>query len=43
MIRAKAQRMHELLATFCPDMNDEFWENVRQVKRNNDRPEERDG
>jgi hypothetical protein len=42
VLRAKAERMRELLAAFCPEMNDAFWETVRKTKRNNDRPEERE-
>jgi hypothetical protein len=42
VLRAKAERMRELLAAFCPDVNDAFWKTVRYTKRNNDRPEARE-
>jgi hypothetical protein len=32
-INSKVERMKELLARFCPEMNDEFWEKVRRMKR----------
>ena len=39
---AKAELMRALLAAFCPEVNDDFWKTVRSIKRNNDRPEERE-
>lgn len=33
VLKAKVVRMKELLAKFCPDMNDKFWERVRLMKR----------
>lgn len=33
VLNAKVERMKELLATFCPDMNNTFWEKAAQVKR----------
>jgi hypothetical protein len=33
VLHAKVERMRELLARFCPEMNDTFWENVRAMKR----------
>src|SRR5204863_9871526 len=33
VLRAKVQRMRELLAEFCPAVNDEFWEKARKLKR----------
>ena len=42
VLRAKAERMRELLAAFCPEMDEAFWKTVRNTKRNNDRPEARE-
>jgi len=42
ILAAKAERMRELLAEFCPEMNEAFWKTVRTTKRNNDRPEARE-
>jgi hypothetical protein len=36
VLKAKVQRMNELLMSFCPSMNDQFWEKVRNVKRTDD-------
>jgi hypothetical protein len=33
VVEAKAKRMRELLAAFCPEMDARFWEGVRRVKR----------
>jgi len=33
VIHAKVDCMRELLARFCPELNDKFWEKVRQTKR----------
>src|SRR5262245_30313681 len=33
VVNAKAKRMRELLAAFCPEMDARFWEGVRRVKR----------
>lgn len=33
VLRAKVQRMKELMAQFCPDMNEAFWQSVSQAKR----------
>jgi len=33
VLKAKVARLRELLVSFCPDMNDEFWEKVRKMKR----------
>lgn len=33
VIHAKVDRMKDQLAKFCPEMNDRFWERVRQTKR----------
>jgi hypothetical protein len=33
VLKAKFERMRELLSTFCPEMNDKFWNKVRAVKR----------
>ncbi len=33
VIHAKVERMRELLARFCPELNDKFWDTVRQTKR----------
>jgi hypothetical protein len=32
-IRAKVEQMKVLLAAFCPEMNDDFWEKVRTTNR----------
>ena len=42
VLAAKAERMRELLAAFCPEMNAAFWDTVRAKTRNNDRPEPRE-
>jgi hypothetical protein len=42
ILAAKAERMRELLTEFCPEMNEAFWNTVRTMKRNNDRPEARE-
>jgi hypothetical protein len=33
VLKAKVERMKELLVKFCPDVNDRFWEKVGKVKR----------
>jgi hypothetical protein len=33
VIRAKVLRMKQLLAAFCPDVNEGFWQKVREFKR----------
>jgi hypothetical protein len=33
VINAKVERMKDQLAKFCPEMNNEFWERVRKIKR----------
>jgi putative zinc-binding metallo-peptidase len=33
VLNAKVERMKELLARFCPEMNDKFWEKVRMTQR----------
>ena len=33
VLSAKVGVMKELLAKFCPKMNDEFWQKVRAMKR----------
>ncbi|MEQ1893599.1 MAG: hypothetical protein ABL998_13730 [Planctomycetota bacterium] len=33
VIRAKVERMRKLLATFCPDVDEKFWERVRKKAR----------
>lgn len=33
VLGAKVERMKELLARFCPEMNDQFWQKIRKVKR----------
>jgi hypothetical protein len=33
VLNAKVERMKELLAKFCPDINDRFWEKVRTTER----------
>jgi hypothetical protein len=33
VLKAKTERMKELLAAFCPEMNGRFWEKVRGMKR----------
>jgi hypothetical protein len=33
VIKAKVDRMKEVLVSFCPDMNDEFWKKARALKR----------
>lgn len=33
VLEAKIKRMRKLLADFCPDLNDDFWEKVRTRKR----------
>ena len=33
VLKAKVERMRDLLVTFCPDMKEEFWEAVREMKR----------
>lgn len=36
VLNAKVERMRDLLVNFCPDMNEEFWERVRKVKRSDE-------
>jgi len=36
VIKAKVERMRELLASFCPEMNAKFWENAKKVERTDD-------
>jgi hypothetical protein len=33
VLEAKVTRMRDLMASFCPDVNDAFWEKVRTMKR----------
>lgn len=33
VLKAKVARLKQLLKTFCPDMNDEFWKKVERVER----------
>jgi hypothetical protein len=33
VLRAKAQRMKELLADFCPEVNERFWKKAKALKR----------
>jgi len=33
VLRAKMERMKELLAKFCPEIDDTFWEAARRVER----------
>jgi Putative zinc-binding metallo-peptidase len=33
VLNAKVERMKELLVTFCPEVNDKFWEKAAKVKR----------
>lgn len=33
VLKAKVERMRDLLFSFCPDMKEEFWEKVRRMKR----------
>ncbi len=33
VLKAKVERMRDLVANFCPDMKEEFWERVRKLKR----------
>jgi len=33
VLLAKVERMRDLLLSFCPEMNEEFWEKVRRMKR----------
>lgn len=33
VLRAKVQRMKELMSEFCPNVNEEFWEKARKVRR----------
>lgn len=39
VLKAKVERMKGLLLTFCADMNEEFWEKLRRMKRPNERPQ----
>ena len=34
VLKAKTERMRELLKDFCSDMNDKFWDTVKNAKRN---------
>lgn len=36
VLKAKVERMRDLLISFCPDMDEEFWEKVRKVKRSDE-------
>lgn len=38
VLRAKVRRMKDLLARFCPAINDQFWEKVKAVKRTEQEP-----
>jgi hypothetical protein len=33
VLNAKVERMKELLAKFCPEISDKFWEKIRKMKR----------
>jgi hypothetical protein len=33
VIKAKVERLKELLSEFCPEMNDDFWEKAQSLKR----------
>lgn len=36
VLKAKIQRMKELLIKFCPEMKDAFWEKVKEIQRGKD-------
>jgi hypothetical protein len=33
VLKAKVERMEELLAAFCPEVNRKFWDSVRKLDR----------
>ena len=38
VLKAKVTRMKELMAIFCPDVKEEFWEKAAKLKRGEERP-----